>query len=181
MTRHRGWVASGVLLLAVSSGCKKIQEKLAAKADESAVEAATSGTVDPESGNGTVTLTGESGAMVAMGGDNAKVPDSWPASVPVYPSGTLKGSMSASASAAAGKFHHTLTYETADDAAKVVQFYADNLKGFTKSSELNLGGNVIASFEGEGKVVALTVSKMPGASLSMLNLMVTNKNEPSAP
>lgn len=164
------------LLSTSTSGCKKIQERLAQKADEKTVETASSAQVDPQTGAGTVTLSGENGAVVAMGGANAKVPDNWPKSVPTYPSGTLKGAMSASAAPAAGKIHHTLTYETPDDATKVVQFYTENLKGFSKTSELNLGGNMIVSFEGDGKVVALTISKLPGATTSMLNVMVTNKS-----
>lgn len=169
--RAAPWLA----LFVLTTGCKQIQERLAAKADERAVETASSASVDPATGQGVVTLSGEQGAAVAVGGELATVPDSWPKSVPTYPSGTLKGAMSATGAAATGKIQHTLTYETPDDAAKVVQFYTENLKGFSKTSELDLGGNRVLSFEGDGKIVAITVSRLPGASKSMLNVMITNK------
>ena len=168
-------IASLLVVVSLTSGCKYIQERLAKKADHDTIEGASSAQVDPQGGQGTVTLTGENGGVIAVGGENVKVPDTWPKSVPPYPTGTLKGSMSATGAQATGKIHHTLTYETPDDATKVMQFYTENLKGFTKSSELNLGGNLIASFEGDGKVVAITVSKTAAANVSMINVMVTDK------
>lgn len=166
-----------VMLMLVFSvpGCKRIEERIAQRAMEKTVEAATGANVDPASGEGTVTLTGEHGAVVAVGGDAVTVPASWPASVPPYPSATLKGSMSLAGSQAGGKLHDSLTYETADQPSQVLAYYAANLKGFTKTHELNVGGNVVASFEGDGKVVALTVSRGQNSKVSMLNLLVTNK------
>lgn len=163
------------MLVLAASGCKQIQKRLEQRAADQTVEAATGATIDPAAGTATVTLKGENGAVVAMGGDSVKVPDTWPASVPPYPAGTLKGSMSLAGTPAAGKVHDSLTYETADEPNKVLEYYAANLKGFTKTSELNLGGNVVASYEGDGKVVALTVSRAQNSKVSMLNVLVTNQ------
>lgn len=170
-----GVLLASIAALVLGSGCKRIQERLAERAADKAVEAATGAAVDAKTGSGSVTLRGERGAVVAMGGDTVKVPDSWPAVVPPYPTGTLKGSMSLTGEAAHGKIHHSLTYETADEPSKVLAYYAANLKGFTKTSEMNLGGNVVASYEGDGKVVALTVSRAQSSNVSMLNVIVTNK------
>lgn len=170
-----GFCAALIGLGLITSGCKRIQERLAERAADKAVEAATGGTVDAKTGSGTVTLKGEGGGVVAMGGDSVKLPDTWPAVIPAYPTGTLKGSMSLTGEAAHGKIHHSLTYETPDEPSQILAYYAANLKGFTKTSELNLGGNVVASYEGDGKVVALTVSRAQNSKVSMLNVIVTNK------
>ncbi len=160
--------------LFTATGCKKISEKIAEKVAEKAVGAATGSDVDLDTGNGTVTMKGDNGAVVVVSGDTTTVPENWPKSVPIYPSASLKASMSGSTGDA--KEHFSLTFETSDPPSKVFAFYKDNLKGFKKVSEMNLNGNIIASFEGEGKTVAITASRGQKEQKTMLNLIVANKS-----
>lgn len=97
------------LLLALT-GCQKIKDKLAHKAEESAVEAASGGDVKVSSGG--VTVTTDKGT-VAM--DN-KLPADWPADLPAYPGATIKAAMSTPQ----GK---SLVMETTDGPDKVHDFY----------------------------------------------------------
>lgn len=160
-----------------SVGCKRIKERLQEKAAEKIVEAATGGEVDYESGEGTVTLKGDNGSIVATGGGNVKVPDDWPSDVPLYTKGTLKATLGAKGTDK--NMHYTLTYEAAEPPAEIVAFYSAGLSGYKKVSELNANDTSIVSFERDERVVAITVApltgKKSGANRSSLTVMVTSK------
>jgi hypothetical protein len=83
---------------------------------------------------GGLSLTTDAG-YVALGGD-AKVPPDFPKAVPLYPG--VKVGM-ATGAAKGGKPTWTLALETGDEREKVVQFYAAQMTGFTKASDLSLG------------------------------------------
>ena len=133
-------------LVLTTTGCSKIKEKLAEKAAEKAIETATGAEeVDLNGSSGGVTVKDAKGGVVKVG-TNAKLPDDWPSSVPVYPGSTVVASFSAND----GKMVHL---ETKDSVDEVTKFYKDKLSGFTKEAELDLGGNrTIAYKKGKEKI-----------------------------
>lgn len=139
-----------LLLLALAvSGCGAIAEK----ATETAIEQSTGVKIDKDGEQ--VTIEGEDGAVGAVGED-VKLPDDFPADVPVY-EGEIKAVI-------AGENQWTVSLETPDDAQTVLDFYAEKLAadGWKKEMTANTpDGGMYSASKGE-RAVSVAVSSGSG-------------------
>src|SRR5689334_5423927 len=85
MKRTQGFALCAALLLAISplAGCRRIQEKLAQKAAEKALEGTTGGKVDVDGQN--ITIKNADGKGTVAVGPGATVPADFPKDIPIYP------------------------------------------------------------------------------------------------
>jgi hypothetical protein len=120
-------VALALVALTLATGCGKIREKLA----EKAIERSTGGDVKISSGGVTV-KDDKNGATTVLGSD-AKLPDGWPSSIPVYTGAKLSASMVTPN----GK---TIIFETKDPPSQVADFYKAKLSPLRKVTDLDVGG-----------------------------------------
>ncbi len=93
--------------------------------------------------------------VVSMGA-GATLPADFPRAVPVYPAAKIN---MASRSSPRGKPAWSLSLETSDERAKVVQFYASNMgAGFTKASDLAMGDTQMTIWQSAQDDVTLMVA-----------------------
>lgn len=156
-TLYREYMRSTTTLVAVlalalsTTGCKKIKEKLAEKAAEKVIETATGAEeVDLNGSSGGVTVKDAKGGVVKVG-TTAKLPEDWPASVPIYPSSTVVASMSANDA----KIVHLQTKASVED---VATFYKQKMGGFTKEAELDLGDSKTLGYKKEKESVGIVIA-----------------------
>ena len=134
------------------TGCDKLQEKLAQRAADKVVENASGGEVNVDSTKGgAVTVTDKKTGTVVQGGSAVKLPDGWPAAVPIYPGSTVRSAVSS----AGGK---NVTLATPDSAAKVTAFYKSR-PNLPVESEMNLGTQQIIALKHGSKTVAITIGQ----------------------
>lgn len=135
-----------LIVLSSVAGCDKIAEKLGHKVAEKAIEGASGGDVKVDSSKGGVTITGKDGTVVT-GGTNSKVPDGWPATVPIYPGAAVASAMTTPTA-------KSVTLSTKDPKTKVVDFYKKS--GLGLESEMDLGPQHILNFKhGTGSVAVI--------------------------
>lgn len=146
-------VATVVAVVAVSlTGCGFIAQKASEKVTEKAIEGATGNKVDINKDG--VTVEGKDGGTATIGED-VKVPDDFPAEVPVY-DGTVKAAFT-------GDKSWTVSIETADKPQDILDFYQKKLDegGFAKVSSMTTGdGGLYSAKKGNRtvQVVATTGS-----------------------
>lgn len=136
-----------VVLALTATGCQAIAEK----AVKGTLESATGVKVD-QTGD-SVTIAGEDGQQVTIGGDKSSLPEGMPSDFPVY-SGTIAGSTKADTTDATA---YTYSITTADPAATVADWY---------KSELAAGGwDVQNSVQGtSGDTVTMSYLAKKGTS-----------------
>src|SRR5208283_5394795 len=103
-----------IATLPAGAGCKSAREK----AEQRAVETQTGGQVQLVDGG--LILRTDAG-VVALG-ENSKIPDDFPKTIPVYPGARVN--MAARSAGSGGKPAWSLSLETGDEQPKVVAFYA---------------------------------------------------------
>lgn len=147
-----------LLVLAVSlaagvSGCSMIAEKTAERLTEEAIEGETGNQVDITKDG--VTVEGEDGSSASVG-ESVEVPEDFPKDVPVY-DGKLTGAFTSDDT-------FTLTLETPDSAADVVDFYAKELKdeGWTQESTMNTADGGMFSGKKGQRTVAIVANSDSG-------------------
>ncbi len=136
-------------LLAVTApvlvGCGNVAEMAA----EKAAGAAVGGDVNVDEGG--VSVTDESGNAVSIG-ENVKIPDAWPSSVPLFEGGTaIMASANADGSAGA-----MWTTDAKPEDAAAAYDKAMLAAGFTQADTSNLGGMVMTNYTGNGLAVNVT-------------------------
>jgi hypothetical protein len=166
----RNPVVTVALLLAATSlpaACKSADK------DKSAPSASTTtGTDQVQISNGSITVKTDAGTF-AIGGDT-KIPDDFPAAVPIYPG--AKATLAGKSSSGPGKPSWSVTLETPDDGAKVVAFYKSKLASFTVASDLAVGDSNMTAWQGPKYDVSLMVAAVPGEQPSTsIMLAVTGK------
>lgn len=157
-------VACTVSLVLLVTGCDKIQEKLANKVAEKAVESAGGGPVKIDTSGGETTLTDPKTGTTVTSGAAVKLPPGWPASVPVYPGATIRNALSTPGA-------KTATLATKDAPAKVTEFYKTK-SGLKLESDIDLGQQHVCVFKnGKGNV---TVSVGQAGADTMITLAVVD-------
>ena len=142
-------VALAVVLAITLQGCQMIAQK--------AVEQATGVKVDQ---NGkSVTITGKNGESASVG--TGKLPEGWPADVPVYAGTITMGNKMDQG----GKAAYLVTIETPDTPKTVVDWYQQQLadKGWTKKerNDASAGGkdvSIMTAEKGTQRVAATASS-----------------------
>jgi len=150
------------------SGCGKIRQLLFEKAAEKAIETGTGGQVDLSSSSGTITITDPNTGAKVQGGNAAKLPDGWPAKVPVYPGSTIQASLGTPS----GK---TVMLVTKDDVAKVSAFYKSALSSMKMQADMDVGTGRVTSYKDGNTTVGVTItggSTGPGSGGCAINLSV---------
>ena len=90
-------------------------------------------------------------------GPVGRLPDGWPADVPVYPGATLGASELSSRGS-------SVTMKTNDGPEKVAAFYVTSLKGMTKGQDLGAGPLMTVSFRDEKRSVTVMAMTMADAT-----------------
>jgi hypothetical protein len=151
-------LASALVLALVSLGalgCDTLKEKIVEKVFEKALEG--DGTHKVDISKGGVTVKGKDGETVVLGGDNVKLPEGWPAVVPMYPGAKLLAVM-ATNNPGQGK-GHLATFESADPTTAVIAYYKKQLSGLKVEQEMDMGEMKVASFN-DGKGLTVMVSSL---------------------
>ncbi len=154
----------GLCLVLLVTGCDRIQEAIANKAAEKAVEGASGGPVKIDTSSGGTTVTDPKTGTTVTSGAAVKLPAGWPANVPVYPGATIRNALASPS----GK---TATLVTKDPAAKVADFYKTK-SGLKLESDIDLGQQHVLVFKnGKGTV---TVSLGQAGTDTMVTLAVVD-------
>lgn len=145
-----------LLLLAVLIGaliaCSNVKEKLT----ELVVEKTVKKSVEQSSGGN---------VDVNLG----KVPKDWPAFLPPYPGSKVQV---AGTSYITGKLSGSLSMQTSDPPAQVLDHYTKALAGFTLKQELNMNGALTRSFTKEQQMVTIHVTAANGQTTA--NVIIAN-------
>lgn len=142
-------------------GCDKIQEKIAEKVAEKAIEgAAGGGTAKVDTKNGSVTVTDPKTGTTVQSGAAVKLPDGWPANVPVYPGASIRNAMTTGG----GK---TVMIVTKDPPAKVSDFYKTKI-GLKVESDMDLGQQHLLVFKNGKGTITVSVSASEGDTVATL-------------
>lgn len=181
MTTHGTLGRMGLLGLSaalLASGCDMITEKLTQKATEAAiehmVEKESGGKVDLDTSSGTVSLKSDKGSM-EISANGAKVPESWPKDVPLYPGAKVTMAM-------AGPNHQMLNLETGDTPEQAVEFYKGKLSAMTQEGLMNTEQQSMLSYkDATGRRVQLAIGKDSGGSSNTTIALIINTEKQKAP
>jgi hypothetical protein len=143
---------TATLLVGSSAGCKSSQEKAGQRA------ATMQNGAQVQLVEGGLLMTTDAGTVAL--GENAKIPDDFPKTVPLYPG--AKVNMAARSAGDKGKPAWSLSLESGDEQPKVVAFYASNMTAsagaFKKGSDLALGDTQMTVWQGAQFDVTLMIS-----------------------
>lgn len=151
----------GLSAALLASGCEMLTEKLTQKATEAAiehmVEKETGGKVQLDTSGGSLSVKNEQGSM-EFSANGAKVPESWPADVPLYPGAKVTMAM-------AGPQHQMLNLETTDAPEKAVEFYKGKLAAMKQEALMNTQQQSMLYYkDATGRRVQLAIGKESGGS-----------------
>jgi hypothetical protein len=138
--------------LVAGAGCKSSQEKAGPR------PSVTQNGTQVQLVEGGLVMTTDAGTVAL--GENAKIPDDFPKTVPLYPG--AKVNMASRSAAEKGKAAWSLSLETGDEQPKVVAFYASAMAAstgaFKKGSDLALGDTQMTVWQGAQLDVTLMIS-----------------------
>jgi hypothetical protein len=157
------WSSLGCVALVgaawLNSGCDLITEKITEKVTEKAIEH----TIEKETGGdvqidkGSLSFKNDKGSVEFNSG-GAKVPDSWPKDVPLYPGAKVTMAMSNDA-------QHVLALETPDSPDKAVAFYKDKLSAMKQEAAMSTEQQEMLVYkDGTERLVQLSIGKEAGGS-----------------
>ena len=175
--RPRRELVLGLAVLALTSGslgCRKIRERM----QERALEKASGGKVDIEHGGDTVTIKGDKPGDQLVVGKDAKLPDDFPKTVPIYPGAKIIGSYAASGAAGKDK-GFTVQLETTDAPDKVVAFYKSKMPGGSAAQQFEMNGptgHVLTYKDGTNAVSVITAASTDNKTTSITLTVGTNKS-----
>lgn len=139
---------------------------------ERAIEQASQGDVDVDiSRNGTMDIKGKDGENYNVSsGENVKVPDDWPSSVPILSDAKLSfaGKMDGK-----GEGSMSVLYTTGKSVSDVATYYTESLaeNGWTIEAQMSTGdGSVVSATKNENETVGIYISKSEDAT--MVNVSV---------
>lgn len=153
-------------------GCDTLKEKIVEKVVEKTLER--DGVDKVDLAKGEIRIKGKDGESVVLGGENVKLPEGWPSTVPVYPGAKVVAVM-ATNKPGQGK-GHMVTFESADPPATVLGYYKKQLTAMKVEQELDMGEMKMASFN-DGKGLSVMVSALGGSNAAkrMFQLIVGQK------
>jgi len=159
MKRFVFWAAAFVLILNI--GCGKSNEEVGEEAAEQAIEAALGNEagVDLSDEGMTVTSEDEDGTYTWTGGDQAKVPDGFPADVYIYEGAELLMSTDTPAG-------FVLAFETDAPLDDVVESYLEEMSaaGWTKQMATEMDGGQMMVYLQDDRSVNLTIFDEEGVT-----------------
>ena len=135
------------------AGCKRIQERMAQKAVEKALEESTGGKVDID-GKG-LSIKGADGKGTVAVGAGATLPKDFPKDVPIYPGAKVVVAIQSNDKDKTG---YMVSLESKDAPAKIAAYYKANLKGFTQSVDMNTGDSYTLAMTKESTGTSMTMS-----------------------
>jgi hypothetical protein len=105
----------------------------------------------------------------------AKVPETWPKDVPLYPGAKVTMAM-------AGPNHQMLNLETADAAEKAVEFYKSKLSALTQEAVMDTEQQSMLYYkDATGRRVQLAIAKdAPGSSSNTTIALIINTEKQRA-
>lgn len=166
---YRVFIYGALALLLLAAGCNKLIEKAAEGATEKAIESASGGKVDVDLSEGGMTMSDEDGSMQITSGDNARLPDGWPAQLPLYPGATL---LSGAQSDDNGNTSMSVYFSTPDGSADVAKFYEDKAlaAGYTRETSHEQDGMFIRNYAKGGQRLAVQAATEDGSTSGNLTL-----------
>ena len=141
-----------------TAGCKRMSERM----EEKAIEKGTGGQVHINGENGTVSVTSDGGTGTVSVGTGAKIPDDFPATIPMYPG--AKPSLAAKTADPRGKAAWSLALETADTKDQVVAFYKTKMSGFAVESSMDMGTTTMNVYKSAQYEVTMMVATESGSA-----------------
>ncbi|MFH1078089.1 MAG: hypothetical protein V1745_02285 [Patescibacteria group bacterium] len=162
-------VASSLVLF--GWGCNPFQaaqDKIAEKVAEGMVENATGADVDLSTNS--VTVTDDKTGTTASFGEDVKLPDDFPSDMPMYPGAKLTGVTLSRTDGISG----WVTMTTADEIKKVVDWFAEEMKGkgWTTESSMTVNGSEYRSWK-KDETTTLTVNLTKDADTGETSLIAT--------
>jgi hypothetical protein len=163
---------SCLVLLSLSlatTGCRKLEERMA----EKAAEKATGGEVNIDSKTGQVKLKqkGPDGKETEVQlGTGSSVPADFPKVVPIYPGAQVMSAVTISQGES-----HMITLSTKDSTQQVLEYYKKNLGTFKVDGELGGGDTTILSLSNEQLTVSVTATKSSDDGSTLINLTASAK------
>lgn len=182
--REGRWSSRACVALVIAAGClgsgcdlitEKITQKVAEKAIEHTIEKQSGGDVQVDTSNGSVSVKSDKGT-VEISGAGAKLPDTWPKDVPLYPGATITMAIS-------NDKQHMLGLETADSPEQAVAFYKDKLASMKQEVAMSTPQQEMLAYEdGNGRVVQLAIGKESGGAGpdTTIALIVSPPTKPAA-
>jgi len=135
---------------------EKINQKIGEKVAEGILEKTTGGKVDIKDGGEQVTFKDNKTGTVSAYGEDVKLPDGFPKSVPMYPGAKISGvTLNQEKEQSAW-----VMYTAGDDVKKVVDWYGQQTKdaGWKEDSSLSMGTIETRSYSKDKEKISLTVS-----------------------
>ncbi|MDD5437730.1 MAG: hypothetical protein PHC70_01130 [Patescibacteria group bacterium] len=181
-------VAAGVLALLslYGLGCnpfQKAQETISNKIGENVAEGllgkATGGKVDIKDGGNTVTYKDNENGGTTSFGEDIKLPDDFPKSVPIYP-GAKIGGVTVSRQ---GNPSAWVVFSSADEVKKVTDWYEQQTKdkGWKQDSSMTIDKAEIRTYVKDNEKIGISVSPSDDESKGKSSVMLTWDQElPSA-
>ncbi len=156
------------LIPSASIGCKSSQEKAGQRA------AQTQNGAQVQLVEGGLVMTNDAGTVAL--GENVKIPDDFPKTIPIYPG--AKVNMASRSAAEKGRAAWSLSLETGDEQPKVVAFYASGMAAspgaFKQGSDLALGDTQMTVWQSAQLDVTLMISATAD-SKTAITMTVTGK------
>jgi hypothetical protein len=156
--RASGACMALVIGAGLGSGCDLITEKITQKVTEKAVEH----TIEKETGGdvqvneGSLSFKNDKGTVEL--GAKAKVPDSWPKDVPMYPGAKVTAAMS-------NDTQQVVALETADSPEQAVAFYKDKLSAMKQEAAMSTPQQEMLVYKDPSeRLVQLSVGKEQGGT-----------------
>lgn len=149
-----GVLASGSAAMGCDLITEKITQKVTEKAIERTIEEKTGGEVQVNEGS--LSFKNDKGTVEL--GAAAKVPDSWPKDVPLYPGAKVTAAMSNDA-------QHVLGLETSDSLEQALAFYKDKLSGMKQEAAMNTSQQQMLVYkDGNERMVQLSIGLEKGGT-----------------
>jgi hypothetical protein len=152
-----------------AAGCKRMAERM----EEKGIEKSTGGQVHINGENGTISVTNDSGTGTVSVGTGAKLPDDFPATIPIYPG--AKPSLAAKTADPRGKAAWSLALETADAKDQVVAFYKAKMSGFTVESSMDMGTTSMNVYKSAQYEVTVMVATESGSKKTVITINAVTK------
>lgn len=160
-------ISATTLALALSLGLSACGGK---KKTYTSVDGSTSVEVDEKQGKFTVRSKDGQVDFSVDGGPGAKIPDDFPADIPIYKKSKVTTGMSMAGS-------KTVILESSDPGSTVMNFYTDSLNsaGWEQKTEMNTGPMMVKNFEKGPRRISLNVMDDPKTGPTTITLSTFEK------
>lgn len=178
------FIAGLVAVAGLGFGCNpvqdlkdKVNDKVSEKVAEGLLGKATDGQVDVGADGESVSFTdNKSGDQVAFGED-VKIPDNFPKTVPIYP-----GSKANNVSVSNGMNKGALVILNTDDqVSKVLDWYQGEFKDWKENQNMTINGAEFREYEKDGKKIGLSISEDKTSEVKKTTIMLNYAEEIEAP